>query len=134
MGNWDRNSTNLAYVPGVSGVGIYDHGRTLLRRERGSGAAHVDQEIDQPHVYDNHVLRTHVNSLAPLENWSARIAGVPSELISDACGVAARLDVCQIGDAQSVEKFLERRKTRIMEYLTAERGKLPAVTGWKAPP
>jgi len=129
VGNWDRNGTNVAYVSGVSGVSIFDHGRTLLRTPDGTG---LEGWRDKPLLHDNHVLHGHVDDLALLARWAQRIALVTSELIRDACGTAARLDTCTVAEAQAAGDFLEHRKSRIMDYMTAAQGMLPKVTGWKA--
>ena len=134
MGNWDRHAGNLAYVPGVSGVSLFDHGRTLLRTPSGEGATEIDAWRDKPHVHDASALLKHVNDHKLLTRWSERIALVATELIGDACGTAASAGACTIAEAQAVERFLEHRKTRIMSYLSAEKGKLPLVSGWEASP
>jgi len=134
VGNWDRHSGNIAYVRGVSGVSIFDHGRTLLRTPNGEGAAAIDSWRDKPHVHDSHALLKHVSDYGRLERWSQRIALVTPELINDACRIAARLGVCSVPESQAVHNFLEHRKSRILGYLSDERGKLPLVSGWKVSP
>jgi hypothetical protein len=134
VGNWDRHAGNLAYVPGVSGVSLFDHGRTLLRMPNGEGVAQIDAWRDKPHVYDSSALLKHVDDYKLLSRWSVRIAQVPSEIIGDACGTAVSAGACTIAEGQAVERFLEHRKTRIMGYLSAEKGKLPLVSGWEASP
>jgi hypothetical protein len=134
VGNWDRHAGNLAYVQGASGVSLFDHGRTLLRTPAGEGAAAIDAVRDMPLVHDAGALLPHVNDYKLLNRWSDRIARVMPELISDACGVAARTGTCSDEEAQAVERFLDHRKTRIMSYLSAEKGKLPLVSGWEASP
>ena len=110
VGNWDRHAGNLAYVPGVSGVSLFDHGRTLLRTPSGEGATEIDAWRDKPHVHDASALLKHVNDHKLLTRWSERIALVATELIGDACGTAASAGACTIAEAQAVERFLEHRK------------------------
>ena len=134
VGNWDRHAGNIAYLQGVSGVSLFDHGRTLLRTPSGEGAAAIDAGLDLPHVYDQSALLPDVNDIKLLNQWSDRIARVMPELISDACDAAATAGACTEDEAQAVERFLDHRKTRIMSYLSAEKGKLPLVSGWEASP
>jgi hypothetical protein len=133
VANWDRHAGNIAFVPGVSGVGVFDHGRTLLRTPTGAGAVEIEKWRTQPCVHQGALLQF-VNDYQLLARWAERIALVTPELIKDACGTAARLGACTLAEAQATENFLEYRKTGIMGYLSAERGMLPRVSGWRAQP
>lgn len=132
VGNWDRHNGNIAYVRGVSGVSIFDHGRTLLHTPNGTGESAIDGWRDAPHLHAASAILQHVDDHKRLARWSERIALVTPELISDACGTAARQGACNVAEAQAIERFLEHRKTRIMGYLSASRGMLPLVSGWEA--
>jgi hypothetical protein len=134
VGNWDRHAGNIAFVPGVSGVSVFDHGRTLLRTPSGAGIAEIGKWRTQPCLFRQSALLPHVNDHGLLTRWAERISLVTKELISDACGTAARLGACTLAEAQAAEEFLEYRKTGVMSYLSAERGMLPRVSGWEAQP
>jgi len=56
VGNWDRHAGNIAYVRGVSGASIFDHGRTLLRTPTGQGEAALRAGRDDAHVYPQSCL------------------------------------------------------------------------------
>jgi hypothetical protein len=132
VGNWDRHNGNIAYVRGVSGISIFDHGRTLLRTPNGEGESAIDRWRDEPHLHNASALLQYVDDYKQLDRWSERLSLVTPELIGDACVTAARLGACNLAEAQAVERFLEHRKTRIIGYLSARRGMLPLVSGWEA--
>lgn len=134
IANWDRHANQIAYVRGLSGVSIIDHGRSLLTLPTGQGAAAVTAARDAPHLYAQSCLLPHVDKLAELEHWAGRIEAIPDALIGEIChSTAADLDLCTPADASALEDFLTHRKKRIMDYLRAEQAMLPRVTGWSTP-
>lgn len=134
IGNWDRHAGNIAYVRGVSGVSVFDHGRTLLRTQKGAGVTEINNSRDEPHLYPNHALLPHLSDLSLLKRWAERINLVAPESLKDACATAARLGACSLAEAQAIESFLEYRKSRILGYLNAGWEMLPLVSGWEATP
>lgn len=130
VGNWDRHAGNIAYVRGVSGVSVFDHGRSLLRTPDGQS---IDQWRDEVHLPTQNVLAGHVTDLDLLRRWSERIALVASEQIGDACADIRRLKLCTDDESRQVEAFLLHRQTRIMDYLSRGKASLPNVTGWSNP-
>lgn len=139
IANWDRHAGQIAYVRGVSGVSIIDHGRALLRLPNPvaggpdiTGVA-ITAQRDETHLYPQSCLLPYVSRLDLLEHWSERIDAVPDALLDEVCASSARLTLCTQAEAAALGDFLKHRKKRVLDYLRTSRPSMPLVTGWSTP-
>ncbi|MFI6513594.1 hypothetical protein ACIBCT_38825 [Streptosporangium sp. NPDC050855] len=124
----DRHEGNLVYRPEEGGA-VFDHDTALLGCTPGRAVQELGNARNQP-CLDGHCLVRDISTVEHASDWAARVAAVPTSLISDAAAKVFRFGLITAPERDAMVSFLAFRKSRLLEYLGSSQALFKSVRAW----
>jgi hypothetical protein len=127
ISNSDRHDENIGYHDKF-GVAVFDHDLTLLMRSVEDPGG-VLRKFEDAEV-ERHDLAPYMKTAGYFESWSNRISTVTTYEISRIVYNCRNADLITNSLAQDLVRFIEHRKSRVLDYIERTRDEYAKIAEW----